>query len=1223
MTFPCRLDVFVFTCLWTGVLLSISHRKYGEPRYDIPPSIVQNPEALYCYEDSCEIGDMVTIYFKEDEPIDIQCIGNGRPNVTYKWTKDGADVDVNSSNRYKILPSSGTLQITNSSRTDHGVYQCQANNHLGTSLSKKANVVFAINEVFKTVVKPESVTGNEGLPLSLKCKQPYVIPKPIVYWTNVGKHDIDPQSARVDENERIALDYDGTLHFANIKSSDIKPRGKFICNMHSHIYRTYSEGEDKVVTVTPSLPGKMNHPVTLLYKSDENVLGLKGGTAKFMCIFGGNPTPKITWTRIDKDMNERMEVKKDGHELIINDLDISDSGYYECKGENDVTTTPSQVKFKLEIEAVPYFIKEPTDSTIGVDEDTEFPCMVEGIPQPKVEWYINGKPIDEAEPNPRRTVEKNKIVFKSVNKDDSQVLQCIATNKHGSAMADVYLNVLALKPEITSGPGATKVAEGQPVTLTCEHNGKPDPVLTWKKNSQRLLGDRYSFTHNSIYIKNATLNDDGTYICTANNRFGSDRKDGELTVRRRTEVSILPLDPVRKHGEGTQFKCSVRVDPVEKPNLKITWYKDDVELSDNDNKGNIRILDNGEYLDITKTSSKDSGNYKCLADNGVDNSAAVSVLKVEAPPETPKDFGMKTCGNLKATLVWTPGFDNFLEITSYNIYYKTNYDQEYESMLNVSGDIREQEVKLIPYANYTFKISASNVLGRSELSNMTTRCNTQAFPPGHHPKNVKIVDNQTGKLIIEWDKMPPKEHHGPGFKYVIYTTNDKTKKLNVYDVFNWETTRKEIPVNNTYEKYKVRVIAWNIKGEANEREHVYTGFSGMGEPRVVPGNFSVDPAVPVSHETIGLMWDPVDTSDAAMQGKFNGYKIRYWKEDQPEKIKEIEVPPSNRNKRQVGDNKVRATVRLPPFSSLELDVVARNTYYDSNGSNVINVTTPEGVPGEVGGLESIYRAGHFIRIKWQVPQMPNGRIIGYDVEYEEIKDLSIVSLGINNQLFQVSGEPRWNQYKDQWEMGIEGLKLNTQYRVFVSGKTKTGKGVKTYIDVKTALESVPTQPRILEAIPGKNFLNVSWEIKKADVAGYYYFVEYRKLGEQKFKNGSMERLKTWTLIKNLTEATQYEVCVVAQSGYLTSRSEKKSISTLGTVAVASAVYEATWFIIMMVVLALLLLILIIVCLVKRSRGDKYHVQEKEKLRGLENEEKKTAQYNGFNDKMATWDFDEL
>ena len=48
----------------------------------------------------------------------------------------------------------------------------------------------------------------------------------------------------------------------------------------------------------------------------------------------------------------------------------------------------------------------------------------------------------EAKPNPRRIVQKNKIVFKNVTKEDSQVLQCIATNVHGSVMSDVYLNVL-------------------------------------------------------------------------------------------------------------------------------------------------------------------------------------------------------------------------------------------------------------------------------------------------------------------------------------------------------------------------------------------------------------------------------------------------------------------------------------------------------------------------------------------------------------------------------------------------------------------------------------------------------------------------------------------------------------------------------------------------------------------------------------------------------------
>lgn len=112
---------------------------------------------------------------------------------------------------------------------------------------------------------------------------------------------------------------------------------------------------------------------------------------------------------------------------------------------------------------------------------------------------------------------------------------------------------------------------------------------------------------------------------------------------------------------------------------------------------------------------------------------------------------MKACGNLKATLIWTPGFDNYLKISKFHIYYKTNYDKDYILMQDTEGDVTEQEVNLIPFANYTFKISARNLLGESELSEMTNVCQTKATNPAHHPKNVKIVENETGKLIIEWD----------------------------------------------------------------------------------------------------------------------------------------------------------------------------------------------------------------------------------------------------------------------------------------------------------------------------------------------------------------------------------------------------------------------------------------------------------------------------------------
>lgn len=47
----------------------------------------------------------------------------------------------------------------------------------------------------------------------------------------------------------------------------------------------------------------------------------------------------------------------------------------------------------------------------------------------------------------------------------------------------------------------------------------------------------------------------------------------------------------------------------------------------------------------------------------------------------------------------------------------------------------------------------------------------------------------------------------------------------------------------------------------------------LTEPEVVPSNFEIDPEAPFSYESIGLRWDPVDTSAEAMQGKFNGYKV--------------------------------------------------------------------------------------------------------------------------------------------------------------------------------------------------------------------------------------------------------------------------------------------------------------------------------------------------------------
>ena len=49
----------------------------------------------------------------------------------------------------------------------------------------------------------------------------------------------------------------------------------------------------------------------------------------------------------------------------------------------------------------------------------------------------------EVPANPRRYVEKNKIIMENVTKDDAMVIQCNATNKHGYIYKNAYLNVLS------------------------------------------------------------------------------------------------------------------------------------------------------------------------------------------------------------------------------------------------------------------------------------------------------------------------------------------------------------------------------------------------------------------------------------------------------------------------------------------------------------------------------------------------------------------------------------------------------------------------------------------------------------------------------------------------------------------------------------------------------------------------------------------------------------
>lgn len=282
----------------------------------------------------------------------------------------------------------------------------------------------------------------------------------------------------------------------------------------------------------------------------------------------------------------------------------------------------------LQVLAVPYFTVEPEIINAAEDETIEFRCEASGVPAPAIKWIHNGKPISAAPHNPRRKVLSNSIIIEKLTRNDTANYGCNATNSLGYVYKDVYVNVLALPPEITEGPMDMEAVENKEVELTCKVFGAPKPQVKWVHNGKELTGGRYSLQKDgNLHIKAVQFDDSGEYICSAKNKFGEAKASAYFTVRRATVITDGPEDYEVKAGTQANFKCNAKGD--ENLNIEILWQKEGKTIDfDPDNIDRfIKTTDNS--LQITKTIELDSGTYTCIARSHLDEAKAQATLIVQ------------------------------------------------------------------------------------------------------------------------------------------------------------------------------------------------------------------------------------------------------------------------------------------------------------------------------------------------------------------------------------------------------------------------------------------------------------------------------------------------------------------------------------------------------------------------------------------------------------------
>uniref|UniRef100_A0A8B9VVV9 Neuronal cell adhesion molecule n=1 Tax=Anas zonorhyncha TaxID=75864 RepID=A0A8B9VVV9_9AVES len=1091
------------------------------------------------------------------ENIVIQCEAKGKPPPSFSWTRNGTHFDIDKDELVTMKPNSGTLviNIMNGGKAEayEGVYQCTARNERGAAISNNI-VIRPSRSPLWTKEKLEPNQVREGDSLVLHCRPPVGLPPPIIFW-------MDNAFQRLPQSERVSQGLNGDLYFSNVQPEDT--REDYICYARFNHTQTIQQKQPISVkvfsmdslndTIAANLsdtdiygakPVTERPPILLTPTgTTSNKVELRGNVLLLECIAAGLPTPVIRWIKEGGELPaNRTFFENFKKTLKIIDVSEADSGNYKCIARNILGSTHHVIS--VTVKAAPYWITAPRNLVLSPGEDGSLICRANGNPKPSISWLSNGVPIAIAPEDPSRKVDGDTIIFSAVQERSSAVYQCNASNEYGYLLANAFVNVLGKKHIFIFFS-----LRGYLVVSCYYTNCMPKPWFKGVKGSI-LRGNEYVFHDNgTLEIPVAQKDSSGTYTCVARNELGKIQNEVQLEVKDPTLIIKQPEYKVIQRYGHVSFECIIKHDSTLIPT--VIWLKDNDELPDDE-----RFLVGKDNLTIMNVTDKDDGTYTCIVNTTLDSVSASAVLTVvgkntlklyDTRPNPP--FDLELTGQLERSieLSWIPGDENNSPITSFVIEYEDGLHEPgvWHYQTEVPGSQTTVQLKLSPYVNYSFRVIAVNEIGRSQPSEPSEQYLTKSANPDENPSNVQGIGSEPDNLVITWESLKGFQSNGPGLQYkVSWRQKDVDDEWTSVVVAN--VSKYIVSGTPTFVPYEIKVQALNDLGYAPEPSEVI-GHSGEDLPMVAPGNVQVH----VINSTLAKVhWDPVPLK--SVRGHLQGYKVYYWK------VQSL----SRRSKRHIekkiltfrGNKTFGMLPGLEPYSSYKLNVRVVNGKGEGPASPDKVFKTPEGVPSSPSFLKITNPTLDSLTLEWGSPTHPNGILISYILKFQPINNTH--ELGPLVEIRIPANES---------SLILKNLNYSTRYKFYFNAQTSVGSGSQITEEAVTIMDEAGIPRPAVGAGKGKE----DWK--------------------KEIVNGS----RSFFVLKGLTPGTAYKVRVGAEglSGFRSS----EDVFETGPAMASRQVDIATqgWFIGLMCAVALLILILLIVCFIRRNKGGKYPVKEKE------------------------------
>uniref|UniRef100_A0A8D1WQ95 Neuronal cell adhesion molecule n=1 Tax=Sus scrofa TaxID=9823 RepID=A0A8D1WQ95_PIG len=810
-------------------------------------------------------------------------------------------------------------------------------------------------------------------------------------------------------------------------------------------------------------------------------------------------------------------------------------------------------------------------------------CIAEGLPTPIIYWIKEDGTLPINRTFYRNFKKTLQII--QVTEADSGNYQCIAKNTLGAIHHTISVTVKAA-PYWIIAPQNLVLSPGEDGTLICRANGNPKPRISWLSNgvpieiapddpSRKIDGD-------TIIFSNVQERSSSVYQCNASNEYGY--------LLANAFVNVLAEPPRILTSANTLYQviadrpafldCAFFGSPLP----SIEWFKG---AKGSALREDIYILHENGTLEIPVAQKDSTGTYTCVARNKLGMAKNEVHLEIKDPTRIIKqpeyavvqrgstvsfECKVKHDHTLILTVTWLKDHSELPSDGRFTV------DKDHLVVADVNDDDGGTYTCV---ANTTLdNVSASAVLSVVDVPNP--------------PFDLELTDQLDRSVQLSWT--PGDDNNSPITKFII----EYEDVMHEAGLWHHQT---EVPGTQTtaqlklspYVNYAFRVMAVNSLGRSLPSEASEQYLTKAAEPDKNPTAVEGLGSEP---DNLVITWKPLSGFES--NGPGLQYKVSWRQKDGDDEWTSVVV--ANVSKYIVSGT--------PTFVPYLVKVQALNDVGFAPEPAVVMGHSGEDLPMVAPGNVRVSVVNSTLaEVHWDPVPLKSirGHLQGYRIYYWKAQSYSNRNRRhIEKKILTFQGSKTHGM--------LPGLEPFSHYTLNVRVVNGKGEGPASPDRAFHTPEGVPSAPSSLKIVnPTLDSLTLEW-----DPPSYpngiltEYTLKYQPINST-HELGPLIDLKIpanktrWTL-KNLNFSTRYKFYFYAQTAAGSgSQITEEAVTTVdeagilppdvgaGKAMASRQVDIATqgWFIGLMCAVALLILILLIVCFIRRNKGGKYPVKEKE------------------------------